>query len=150
MDEEQIECLKDKIKFEVRAEVKSEIKDELEKELTEKIENKLRVEIQNQIGCMWVEHFERFQSEESGRQNDRTPTDSWEEIEDLDGQDFEVQRAPLGFEYQRQNRRIPMCTNCRRWDHRSFECRYEKFCSSCKILGHNDREHQEWAQCERA
>ena len=142
--------MKDKIKSEVKAEVKSEVKDELEKELTEKIETKLRVEIQNQIGCLWAEHFESIQSQElEGRNKARTPTDGWEEIEDLDDQDLEENRAPLGFEYQRRNRRIPMCTNCRRWDHQSFECRYEKFCSSCQILGHNDREHQEWAFSER-
>ena len=139
MDEEQLECLKDKIKSELRTEVKFEVKEELEKELTEKIENKLRVEIQNQIGCMWADHFERFQSEESELQNATSLQQGF--LEQHHGCDV-VTRAPRGFERFKRNRNKLMCVKCRRWDHQKENCCYTAFCSYCGKEGHSDKNHR--------
>ena len=139
MDEEQLECLKDKIKSEVRAEVKFEVKEELEKELMEKIEKKLRVEIQNQIGCMWADHFERFNSEESERQNARSLQQGF--LEQNHGCEMGM-RAPRGFERFKQHRDKLMCVKCRRWDHQKENSGYAAYCSYCGIEGHSDKNHR--------
>ena len=54
------------------------------------------------------------------------------------------ERAPTGFEHQRENRTIQMCTKCRRiqTNHRWARCRYPPFCSYCQEEGHTDADHR--------
>ena len=50
-------------------------------------------------------------------------------------------RAPVDFEYQKNNYSKSVCVKCRRYDHRYIHCNFPPYCSYCNSEGHSNRDH---------